>query len=152
MSHLRYCILAWDSAYSFSREQINRQQRKALHILFNLSYHAPVVVTMQAHELFSCVMLYKYLALCYFYMHCRPGCNCCVPEFSKFIVQRAFGLSSHNSPYAAVVPSVRLTVFKHCFAYHVIVLWNSLPDSVHSATILPICTTLRKRLYPIVEF
>ena len=39
------------------------------------------------------IMLCKYLALCYFYMHCRPGCNCCVLKLSKFIVRRAVGLS-----------------------------------------------------------
>ena len=49
------------SAYSFSHEQIDIQQRKALRILFNLSYHDPVIPTMQAHELFSCFMLYKYI-------------------------------------------------------------------------------------------
>ena len=80
---------------------------------------------MQAYELFSCVMLYKYLALCYFHVYCRSGSNCCVPELSKVNVRHAVGLSPCNSHLTAVVPSVRLTVFKHCFAYLVIISYYS---------------------------
>ena len=55
------------SAYSFNRKQIDKQQRKVLRILFNLSYRDPVIPTMQSHERFSCFMLYKYLALLFLY-------------------------------------------------------------------------------------
>ena len=97
---------------------------------------------MQAHKLFSYVMIYKYLALCYFYRHLRPGCNCYVPELSKFIVRHAAGLSTRNLPYAVVVHSVYLCVYKRCFVYQVIVLWILLLDKVRSATTLSIFRTL----------
>jgi hypothetical protein len=48
-------------------------------------------------------------------------------------VRRTHGLSTRHSTNCLIVPNVRLTVFKHSFIYHSIILWNSLPEHLHAA-------------------
>ena len=91
---------------------------------------------MQYNNLLTCNnnTLLNYLSLCYFYVHCRSGCTCCVPQICNFMLHRTAGITTRCSPVAIFIPSAHLTVFKHYFIYHVISLWNSLPTDLQTAT------------------
>jgi len=132
LSHLRYCILVWGSTYKSYLSRIESQHRKAIRLVYNLGYFDDPSNVMYINNIRTFELLHKFVSLCYFYEHFRPNCVCHVPEFTKYIIQRKIGLTTRHSFNAITVPSVRLTMFKHLFIYHVIKLWNSLPESVQN--------------------
>ena len=140
LSHVNYCNIAWSNSTDYYIARLNRLQKKAIRIIYDLPYLASTRSTYKEHHILNIFELNNYnIAVFMFLCHKRL-----VPI--NILLNFSYNSSFHdyNTRQSSHfhTPQVKTNVSKLSIFYKGPIVWNALPQNIKES---PSLNVFRRR-------